>query len=136
MCNAGGVAVTAPRGWFGRAGMARAGALGAVLLLAAGCGGLGADSGAPTPVAATPADPVLAFAARAAPGMEETVVLPGTGRAVRLRVTRAYAAASGRECREVLVVGGGADRTRLICGEPVLGWSEARPLLRGGTGRP
>lgn len=69
------------------------------------------------------------------PGAEDTIVLPGTGQTARVRLVRAYAAASGRECREVLVGTGGGGTSRLLCraGE---GWREARPLITAGTGRP
>ena len=41
-------------------------------------------------------------------------------------------AASGRECREVLIGTGLAERARLVCrGEG--GWVPARPLLSGGA---
>lgn len=69
------------------------------------------------------------------PGADDTVVLPATGQTARVRLVRAYAAASGRECREVLVGTGGGGTSRLLCraGE---GWREARPLITAGTGRP
>lgn len=75
------------------------------------------------------------FAANAAPGAEDTVLLPATGQTARVRLVRTYAAASGRECREVQVATGGGARSRLLCraGE---GWREARPLLREASGRP
>jgi len=85
--------------------------------------------------AAPISDPVVAFAAAASPGAEDTVVLPETGQSARVRLVRAYAAASGRECREVLVRAGGGSRSRLLCraGE---GWREARPLISGGSDGP
>ncbi len=80
-------------------------------------------------------DPVVAFAAAASPGAEDSIVLPGTGQSAQVRLVRAYAAASGRECREVQVrTGGGAD-TRLIC-RAGTGWREARPLVRDAALRP
>jgi hypothetical protein len=117
-----------------------AGALGVTLMLTAGCEGLGGslegDQQAAVPAAAgRTADPVVAFAAASSRGAETTIVLPETGQAARLRVVESYAAASGRECRVVAIVGGGGpDRTRTICGDPVYGWSDVRPLLRGGGG--
>jgi hypothetical protein len=54
-----------------------------------------------------------------------------------VRLLRSYHAASGRECREVLVGAGAAARTELVCQAEGGSWSAARPLLRGGgTGRP
>jgi 17 kDa common-antigen outer membrane protein len=108
-------------------------------LLLAGCTNL-EMSGQATPAAAVtapvPADPFLAFAASAAPGSETTVVSAQTGRAMRVRMLRAYSAASGRECREVLIGSGLDERSRLVCQNDG-GWVEARPLLRsGGTARP
>lgn len=89
--------------------------------------------GTDTPVAIT--DPVVAFATNASPGAEDSVVLPSTGQTARLRMVRSYAAASGRECREVQVNTGGAAQMRLLC-RAGTGWREARPLLRDGVGRP
>ncbi|WP_338147848.1 DVU3141 family protein [Neoroseomonas terrae] len=79
---------------------------------------------------------MVAFAASAGAGAEETVTLPSTGQTVRLRLVRAYAAASGRECREVQMGTGSGSSSRLLCSAGT-GWREARPLLRGGaTGMP
>jgi hypothetical protein len=80
-------------------------------------------------------DPVVAFAANGLPGAEDSVVLPSTGQTARLRMVRSYAAASGRECREVQVTTGGGSYTRLLCGVGT-GWREARPLLRDAVARP
>jgi hypothetical protein len=91
------------------------------------------------PVAAAapvPADPLLAFAATAAPGSESMIVSARTGRPMRVRMLRAYDAASGRPCHEVLVGSGLDERARLLC-QNEGSWVEARPLLRGGgTARP
>jgi 17 kDa common-antigen outer membrane protein len=87
-------------------------------------------------VPALPGDPIAAFAATATPGAERQVVLPGTGRSTRVRLLRAYNAASGRECREVLVGTGFEERSALVCRQEE-GWATARPLLqRGGTRAP
>lgn len=122
-------------------------ALAAVLAAGGGCAELGggwlglSDGGeaAARPAAAAPADPVVAFAAQAQPGAEATMADPATGRPVRVRLVRAYAAASGRECREVALLaagmpaaGGGAPR-RLVCRGEGGVWIEARPLLRSGV---
>lgn len=104
------------------------------LLLLGGCAQIPGTSApmvaAPVPVAAAPMDAVVAFAATARPGAEATVTLD-TGRSARVRLLRAYNAASGRECREVLIGGGIEERSRLVCqaGDQ---WADARPLLRGG----
>lgn len=99
--------------------------------LLAGCAetGVAPPQSAEGPVAPI-SDPVVAFAATAGPGAEETVTLPSTGQTVRLRLVRAYAAASGRECREVQMGTGTGSSTRLLCGAGT-GWREARPLIRG-----
>ena len=109
--------------------------IGLVLLLA-GCAetGLAPSAGAEAAVAPI-SDPVVAFAASAGPGAQETVTLPSTGQTVQLRLVRAYAAASGRECREVQMGTGGGSSSRLLCSAGT-GWLEARPLIRGSTGRP
>jgi hypothetical protein len=88
-------------------------------------------SEAPAPIS----DPVVAFAANGLPGAEDSVVLPSTGQTARLRMVRSYAAASGRECREVQVTTGGGSYTRLLCGVGT-GWREARPLMRDAVARP
>lgn len=106
-------------------------------LAVTGCADPAGMSGSPSaegPVAPI-SDPVVAFAASAAPGAEESVVLPGTGQSARVRLVRAYAAASGRECREVQVRTGGGGETRLIC-RAGTGWREARPLVRDAALRP
>lgn len=117
----------AERGWA---------ALASMLVLVAGCAesgttGLGTSAQPPAPIT----DPVVAFAASASPGAEDSVVLAGTGQVARVRLVRAYAAASGRECREVQVATGGGSSTRLLCSAGS-GWFEARTLLREGSGRP
>ena len=86
-------------------------------------------------VVAPISDPVVAFAASGAPGAEEAVVLPSTGQTARVRMVRAYAAASGRDCREILVRTDGSTQTRLIC-RAGNGWREARPLIQDASARP
>lgn len=88
------------------------------------------------PVATLPPDPVAAFAASAVPGSETVAPVPDAGGGARLRLLRAYNAASGRECREVLIGTGLAERTRLVCRNEGGGWVAARPLLSGGGARP
>jgi hypothetical protein len=75
-------------------------------------------------------DPVVVFAASAQPGAGNRVTLPN-GQAATVRLVRSYHSANGRECREVLVGGGIAERQRLVCATEN-GWAEVRPLLRGG----
>lgn len=74
---------------------------------------------------ALPADPLAAFAFSASPGQEG--VVPGVG---RVRLLRAYAAASGHDCREVSL---GYDRASLVCRDATGAVVPTRPLLRGGT---
>jgi hypothetical protein len=91
------------------------------------------SAGAPATAApmAPSADPVAAFVARAEPGA--TAEIPGQGTA---RLGRSYNAASGRECREVMLGRGAEERALVYCrGEGQQGWSPARSLLRGGTTR-
>jgi hypothetical protein len=47
------------------------------------------------------------------------------------RVGRVYQAASGRECREVLLGSGRAERAQLVCTDPRDGTRLTPPLLRG-----
>ncbi len=104
------------------------------LLLLAGCGSLpfGQQSAPSAPAAApVPADPLVAFAAGATPGTESRVVLVD-GSPALVRMTRSYSAASGRECRELLVGSGMAQRVQLVCVGEDGSWATARPLLPGG----
>lgn len=126
----------------------RAGRLATLVLLAglAACGsgsglvpfgGAGPRLGTAAPVAAPVAaprlaDPLAAFAANATPGAEAQVVVDGA--ATRARLQRSYVAASGRECREVLLGSGVEERSAILCrGDE--GWLAARPLLRSGSPR-
>jgi hypothetical protein len=122
-------------GWNGGGRGPATGLLGLLLLLA----GCAETTDAPTASVEGPlapiSDPVVAFAASAGPGSQETVTLPSTGQTVQLRLVRAYAAASGRECREVQVGAGRAANVRLLCSAGT-GWREARPLIRGSSGSP
>lgn len=106
-------------------------------LMVVGCAQDGSVVQAPPGEAAIApiSDPVVAFAASGAPGSEETVVLPSTGQTARVRMVRAYAAASGRDCREILVRTDGSTQTRLIC-RAGNGWREARPLIQDASARP
>ncbi len=104
------------------------GTIGALSVLAIfGCAGNGAAPRVDGQPAVTN-DPIALFAASSSPGAEGTVVLADTGQAVRVRLMRAYAAASGRECREVAV--GPSQAVRLICNADGA-WIPARPLLSG-----
>lgn len=86
--------------------------------------------GAPPVVQRPATDPLSQFALASGPGTEGEVVL-ANGVSERARVLRAYHAASGRECREILLGQGGAERSELICGD-ISGFEVARPLLRSG----
>jgi hypothetical protein len=131
------IAASRPVGVLRRRG--RAGALLAGLALLAGCAGVPGMGGSQSPAAAaapTPQDPLIAFAATAVPGQQGRVATAG-GAPTNVRLLRSYAAASGRECREVLVGTGEFARPQLICQTEGGGWAAARPLLRGGgTQRP
>jgi len=112
----------------------------AVLLLG-GCAGLGAGPGGmgelligqsapqlPPPAGSQPPrlpmDPLAAFAMAHPPGHEGSVEINGV--AEPARVLRAYHAASGLECREVMLGRLGQERAQLACGQEL-----AQPLLRG-----
>lgn len=79
------------------------------------------------PVSSVPRgpDPVAVFAASATPGT------PGTVEGEPARLSRAYNAASGRECREVIIGFGGRERTAVACREADGSFVSSRPLLRG-----
>ena len=103
-----------------------------ILTLAAallGCQATGPEDVPGAAAPSRPADPVAAFAARATPGAEDQVLIPETGQIARLRLVRAYYAASGRECREVLLrTAGGAEGSRLLCNDG-RAWVDSRPLI-------
>jgi len=106
-----------------------AGALHILLLLGlVGCGSMADRTPAAAPEPMRIMDPVVAFAADPSVNGEAQVVLPDTGETVRLRMVRQYAAASGRECREVRVVYRTGEQNRLFC-RAGTGWIEARQLL-------
>ena len=84
--------------------------------------------GSPPPPPVTSLDPLSQFALASGPGTEGTVALAGV--AQRARVLRAYTAASGRQCREILFGGGIGERSQLVCGD-ANGFQVAPPLLRG-----
>ncbi len=90
---------------------------------------------APTPTASAPppvpTDPVVAFAAANQVGAQAS--LPLAGGRTPVRVNRSYYAASGRECREVLVGAGSGARSQLVCQGEGGAWAASRPLLRGGS---
>ncbi|NKE43230.1 hypothetical protein HB662_00465 [Roseomonas frigidaquae] len=104
------------------------------LVALTGCARLGAEGlgSRATPVASAPAssDPLVVWAGQAQPGAVDRVTL-ANGQTAQVRLVRAYYAASGRECREMLVGAGMVERSRLVCAVPG-GWVEARSLLRGG----
>lgn len=84
--------------------------------------------GSPPPPPVTSLDPLSQFALASGPGTEGTVQLAGV--AERARVLRAYTAASGRQCREILFGNGIGERSQLVCGD-AHGFQVAPPLLRG-----
>jgi hypothetical protein len=93
-------------------------------------GGLGPDAAGP---GAVPADtPIAAFARDAAPGTRAMVEV-SPGRSVPVTFQRAYAAASGTECRLLRVEDVPGGRSALVCRDAERGWVSARPLLRGGA---
>ncbi len=86
-----------------------------------------AAGGQTVPVSAVPrgADPIAEFAATATPGSV------GSVRGERARLNRIYNAASGRECREVILGAGGGERTAVACRDASGGFVSSTPLLRG-----
>ncbi len=86
----------------------------------------------PAPIAAAAeqaprgTDPLAAFAASATPGA--TGVVEGQP----ARLVRVYHAASGRECREVLLGAGLSQRAAVACRQPDGSFASSRPLLQGG----
>lgn len=74
---------------------------------------------------ARPADPLANFAATATPGSV------GTVNGERARLARAYNAASGRECREVILGFGNSERIAVACRDPSGSFVSSTPLMRG-----
>lgn len=80
-----------------------------------------------------PADtPLAAFARDAVPGSRALVEV-SPGRSVPVTFQRAYASASGAECRLLRVEDVPGGRSELVCRDAERGWMSARPLLRGGA---
>lgn len=80
---------------------------------------------APVAAPAAPGDGLAAFAARATPGA--TGVVDGQP----ARLARIYTSAGGRECREVVLGSGTAERARIACREADGSFASVRPLLGG-----
>ena len=85
--------------------------------------------GAPPPPPISSLDPLSQFALASSVGAEGSVPVAG-GAPERARVLRAYTAASGRQCREILFGNGIGERSQLVCGD-ANGFQMAPPLLRG-----
>jgi hypothetical protein len=81
----------------------------------------------PAPVVAVPrgVDALAEFAATAQPGSV------GTVNGERVRLNRAYNAASGRECREVILGIGNSERSAVACRDAAGNFVSSQPLLRG-----
>jgi hypothetical protein len=80
------------------------------------------------------ANPLLRLVGTMPVTVDQTFREPATGELLKVRVVRAYTAASGRQCREYQVTnqsGQQANRVACVNGER---WVEARPLRQGGTG--
>ena len=125
------------RGAYRRRQMRGSGVLLVLPLLLAGCAGsagLGGRGEAASPAPRPILDPIAAFAADPPTGAQAQVFLADRNETVSLRMVRHYAAASGRECREVRVTQRGGDSLRLYC-RAGTGWIEARPLIAQTVGR-
>ena len=118
----------------------QAGTLGIALLVCLpllGCSGMPGMGDKAEVTGAPPArimDPIAGFAAEPPTNGQAQVYLADRGETVTLRLARQYAAASGRECREVRVTQRGGDNLRLYC-RASSGWIEARPLIAQTVGQ-
>ena len=84
-------------------------------------------SAPPPPVSSL--DPLSQVALANGAGAEGLIPVAG-GASERARVLRAYTAASGRQCREILFGNGIGERSQLVCGD-AHGFQMAPALLRG-----
>ena len=86
-----------------------------------------ASSMPPPPVNAVPRgpDPLGDFAATATPGSG------GVVNGERARLVRSYNAASGRECREIILGSGTGERAAVACSNGAGQFVSSTPLLRG-----
>ena len=113
------------------------GMAGLILASFVGCSGVSGIGGQGDIAAAPPSrilDPIAAFAAEPTVNGQAQVFMADRNETVTLRLVRQYAAASGRECREVRVTQRSGDSQRLYC-RAGPGWIEARPLLAETVGR-
>jgi len=76
----------------------------------------------------TPSDPLAAFAMATPAGNSGSVSVNGIVQPAR--VVRVYHAASGRECRELVLGAGGGERAQVVCSDPEAGLRLTPPLLR------
>lgn len=83
------------------------------------------EQAAPTSALPRGPDPLAQFAATATPGSV------GTVQGERARFARAYNAASGRECREVILGFGNSERIAVACRDASGNFVSSQPLLRG-----
>ena len=105
--------------------------------LLAGCGrpaGLGGAGEVASPAPRPILDPIASLAADRPTEAQAQVILAARNETVTFRMVRQYAAASGRECREVRVSQRGGGGLRPFC-RAGTGWIEARPLIVHTGGR-
>ena len=123
------------RGAFPGSQLSRLVIMSLAVLPMAGCGG-GAGVGGDAAMAPTRPilDPIAAFAADPPAQTQAQIFLADSNETATLRLVRQYAAASGRECREVRVTQRSGDSLRLFC-RAGAGWIEARPLIAQTAGR-
>lgn len=123
------------RGAFPGSQLSRLVIMSLAVLPMAGCGGGASVGGDAAMAPARPIlDPIAAFAADPPAQAQAQIFLADSNETVTLRLVRQYAAASGRECREVRVTQRSGDSLRLFC-RAGAGWIEARPLIAQTAGR-
>jgi len=117
--------------------LTHAGAL-IALACAAGCAQVPAKPAAETAAMqrSSATTSIVDYVSKADVGQSSSVAPADGQQAVTVRVISAYAAASGRTCRQYVVTeAGGKSRPHLACSGDQ-GWVEVRPLIVGeGTGR-
>jgi hypothetical protein len=92
-----------------------------------------APQSAPTQSKVENGDPLIRLVGSMPMAVDQGFSEPATGEVLRVRVLRAYVAASGRPCREFVVIGAGGGEQRRVACEDGAQWVAAHPLRQEST---